>query len=264
MSMRRRLLFALLSLPAVFGAPALWASDQAQQVRAIEERLARLEARTQSQALFNLLNQVEALKDEIARLRGSVEEQSFRIDAADQRAREIYIDLDARINELASRPATSPLPPQTEAIRLQPAQALQTPPAAGSSPPPLVDAEAERRAYNAALNLVRSARYSEGLGAFQVFLRQYPRGALAANAMYWMAFSHVGLSDFEAAAQGYRRLLAEYPNSDKAPDAMLSLARALVQMRDTEGARATLDELLARHPQSKAAEGGRKLLATLR
>lgn len=255
------LLAALLCAQFAAFPPAASANDaQTRALQAQEARIARLEAQSQSQGLLNMLNQVEALKDEIARLRGTIEEQGYRLDAADKRAKDIFVDLDTRINELASRPvATSPAAP-ADAIRLQPAQTLLTPPA----PPPLVDAEAEKRAYNVALNLVRSARYSEGLGAFQIFLRQYPHGALAANAMYWMAFSHVGLSDFEGAAQGYMRLLAEYPNSDKAPDAMLSLARAQVQLRDTEAARATLEDLLTRHPQSKAADGGRKLLASLR
>jgi len=261
------LLALLAALLATAAAPAMAQQDAQRratqaQTQTLEARVARLETQLQSQGLLNLLNQVEAMKDEIARLRGSLEEQAHRLDAADQRAKEIFIDLDTRIDELANRPAPAAVAvaPATDAVRLQAAKSLQVHP----QPLPLVDAEAERRAYNSALNLVLSARYSEGLGAFQIFLRQYPRGALVANAMYWMAFSHVGLSDFEGAVQGYRRLLAEYPHSGKAPDTMLSLARALVQLRDTTAARATLEDLLSRHPQSKAAEGGRKLLETLR
>jgi TolA-binding protein len=45
---------------------------------------------------------------------------------------------------------------------------------------------------------------------------------------------------------------------------MLSLARAQVQMNESDLARATLEQLIAKHPQSKAAENGKKLLATLK
>lgn len=261
MNRRAPLLLALLCMSLPASVPSALANEaQARAMQAQEARIARLEAQLQNQGLLNLLNQLETLKDDVARLRGAQEEQAHRLDGADQRAKEIFVDLDTRISELANRPSVAAPPAQTDAIRLQPAQSLLMPP----GPAPLVDVEAERRAYNTALNLVRSGRYSEGLGALQIFLRQYPTGTLAANAMYWMAFSHVGLSDFQGAVQGYQRMLAAFPNSGKAPDGMLSLARAQVQLRDSQAARATLENLLTRHPRSEAAEGGRKLLETLR
>ncbi|HNA30670.1 MAG TPA: tetratricopeptide repeat protein, partial [Thiobacillaceae bacterium] len=61
-----------------------------------------------------------------------------------------------------------------------------------------------------------------------------------------------------------QRLLKDFPASPKAPDALLSLARTQAQLNDSDAAKATLDQLLAKHPQSKAAENGRKLLATLK
>jgi tol-pal system protein YbgF len=231
-------------------------SDLRRALAAQEDRIGRLETQLQNQGLLNLLNQVEALKIEVARLRGGQEEQAYKLDNADKRTRDLFADLDGRVKELASRPAA----PSADAVRLQVSQSL----VAAVPPPAPVDSEAEARAYEAAQSLVKGGKYKEAVAAMQGFLKQYPTGALAANALYWTGFSHVGLSDFKSAAVSYQRLLKDYPVSPKAPDALLSLARAQVQMNDADAARSTLDQLIAKHPQSKAAESGKKLLATLK
>jgi tol-pal system protein YbgF len=126
------------------------------------------------------------------------------------------------------------------------------------------DSESEATAYEIAHGLIKSGKYREAIVAFQRFISQYPSGPLAANALYWIGISQVtGLSNFKAAAESYSRLLDEYPNSPKVPDALLSLARTQIQMEQKELAQATLNRLLTNHATSKAAENGKKLLATL-
>ncbi len=87
---------------------------------------------------------------------------------------------------------------------------------------------------------------------------------LAANAWYWLGFSHVAQSDFKGGAAIFQRMVKEHPNHAKTPDAMLSLARAQVQLEAPAEARAVLEQLLAKHPASRAAENGKRLLATLK
>lgn len=273
------------SLPCApaWAGPAEDALAQATELRRMlisqDERLARLEKQLHSQGLLNLLNQVEALKAEVARLRGSQEEQTYRLDNADKRARELFADFDGRIKELASRPSAAP----ADAIRLQVSQSLAptasppavTPPAPAATPPAAAptpvtvtpapqDGEAETRAYTNAHALVRSGKYKDAVAAFQTFLKQYPEGSLAANALYWTGVSYAALSDFASALTSYQRLLKDFPSDPKVPDTMLSLARAQVQLNQPEQARATLEQLIGAHPQSRAAEGGKRLLATLK
>lgn len=222
------------------------------------DRIAKLEAQMQNQGLLSMLNQVDALKTDMAGLRGAQEELAHRLETADKRTKEMYADFDDRLKEVASRPIAA----VADAIRLQPSQSLVAAPA---TPVVTADSEAEARAYEVAHALIKAGKYKEAIGAFQSFLRQYPSGQLAANALYWMGISQVtGLSDFDAAAASYQRLLKEFPTSPKAPDALLSLARAQIQLEDKEAARATLNQLLTKHPLSKAVENGKKLLATLK
>ncbi|MDP2433718.1 MAG: tol-pal system protein YbgF [Pseudomonadota bacterium] len=228
-------------------------------LQAQQERIARLEAQMQNKGMIDLLNQISALKSEVARLRGFQEEQAYQMDVAEKRVKDLFMDLDTRltqVRELASRP----LPAQTDAVRLQTAQTLASIPA---SVPRAVDPEAESRAYSAAHALVKGGKYMEAVQAMRAFQVEYPGGSLAPNAVYWMGFSQVNLGDFPAAATAYQKLIDEYPNSSKAPDAMLSLARARIQSNELAQARTTLEQLMAKYPFSKAAATGKKLLATL-
>ena len=224
-----------------------------------QERIAHLESQLQNQGVIGLLNEVEALKAEIARLRGNQEEQSYQMDLAEKRVKDLFVDLDTRINqvkEMASRPAL----PLADTKHLQPAQALSSMPADAA---PSIDSDAESRAYAAAHTLVKGGKYKDAVQSMQAFLSLYPSGSLAPNAVYWMGFSQVNLGDFPGAANSYQRLISEYPNSPKAPDAMISLARARIQSNELPQARAMLEQLMAKYPASKAAITAKKLLATL-
>ncbi len=257
---RLSLIFLLLLAPAAHSAQPQDAQVQSTElqkmVQAQEERLARLEAQLQSKGLLNLLNEVEELKAEVARLRGTMEEQANLIATGDKRTKDLFADLDDRVKALAERPEPKE-PKEPEVVHLQVSPALVTPPVIAGN------AESETKAYEAAHGLIKSGRYKEAIAAMQDFLKQYPNAALAPNAVYWTGFSYVGMSDFKNAAVNYQRLLKDYPNSPKAPDAMLSLARARVQMNDIDEARTTLQQLIEKFPYSKAADGGKKLLATL-
>ncbi len=232
---------------------ALRQNEMRQDMRALEDRLRRIEAQLNNQGLLNLLNQMAELRAELSRLRGQQEEQQHAIAQTQRRQKELYEELDSRIKELASRPAILTVAP--DAIQLQPSRTLL---GAG------LDARSESRSYEAALNLFRSGDYQAAVGAFRAFLADFPSSALASNALYWMGLAHASLGDYTSAMQAYQRVINEFPASNKVPDAMLSLARARLQMGETAAAQSLLDQLVAKHPQTRAAENARKLLATLK
>jgi tol-pal system protein YbgF len=235
--------------------------DLQKALQAQDIRLGRLESQLQNKGLLNLLNEVEALKAEVARLRGTQEELAYQQSNADKRAKDLFADLDDRVKELESRPVEVASPPN--AIHLQPAQALSTPVAAAVAPP-VAALEGETKAYEAAHNLVKAGRYKEAVLALQTFAKTYPNSSLVPNAHYWTGFSYVGMSDFESAAASYQYLIQTFPHSPKTADAMLSLARAQVQMNRQTDAITTLESLIAKFPYSRAADNGKKLLSTLK
>ena len=126
------------------------------------------------------------------------------------------------------------------------------------------DAASPRRAYDDALALYRGGDYQGAIGAFEAFVKRYPRDQLAANAQYWVGDAWFNLRDFRAAANAQQTLIATYPDSPKVPDAMLNLSSAQIAIGDNAAAKKTLEDLTARFPQSDAADKARGRLARLK
>ena len=261
--MSTRIITLLAGLLSLTTAPAAWPAtlddlalrqnETRQDMRALEERLRRIEAQLSNQGLLNLLNQVAELRAELARLRGQQEEQQDAIAQTQRRQKDLYEELDNRIRELASRPAAPAVAP--EAIQLQPSRTLL-----GAD----LDARSESRSYETALTHFRSGDYKAAVSAFQAFLADYPNASLASNAYYWLGLAHASLGDYSSAVQSYQKLINDFPTSSKVPDAMLSLARTRIQLGNTAAAQSLLDQLVVRFPHSRAAENARKLLTTLK
>jgi tol-pal system protein YbgF len=241
---------------ALFGTTELSNQVKAlqQKVDAIDARLGKVEAALQdNQQLLNLLKEVEALKAEIARLRGQAEVQTHQLDTLGKRQGDLYADLDQRVADLAK---AAKAPPVADAV---PAAAPAA--AAGSSP---FDPQLESRSYEAALTQFREANYPAAIVGFNGFIKAYPDSTLASNAQYWIGYSYYALKDFKTALAHQQKLLAVYPASNKVPDALLNIATNQLALDDTAGARKTLEELVAKHPSTQAATLAARRLSTLK
>lgn len=274
----RRLLVLLLSAPSLVwvappavaapvqyaiaanasAAPARPAAPTSKGGGTVDDKLDELSRRVivltehlRNQGLLNMHNQLLALQADIAKLRGSQEELVHAQRLAEQRQKELYADLDARLKELAKRPVAPP----PEPVRPQATQQTAAAPAAPA------ETESETKAYESALNHFKSADYVAAVSAFNAYIIKFPRGTLASNAYYWLGLAYYGLADYKSAAEAQKRLLKEYPDSAKVADSALSLARAQLQLGEIEAARQTLSQLIAKHPTSRAADNARKLLA---
>lgn len=222
-----------------------------EELKALEDKLAQVDAKLHAQGLLELMQQVDALKAELAKLRGQVELNTHGLETAEKRQRDLYVDLDDRLRKLeqaGSAPAAGPA-------------SAGAPPAA---PTATADAGAEARSYESAFNLFKMGNYGAAIQAFEQFLKTYPTSPLAANAQYWIGNSHSALRDYKAAIAAQQKLLSLYPTSPKVPDALLNMASAQAELGDKATARKTLEDIIARFPASPAAELARKRLAGLR
>ncbi|MHB8824947.1 MAG: tol-pal system protein YbgF [Thiobacillus sp.] len=262
--------YALILACAFALAPSAWAvsnAELARQVQALQQltgeldaRLGRLEtAMQQNPQLLGLLNEVEALKAEIAKLRGQAEVQVHQLDTLGKRQNDLYADLDQRIADLAKAGQAAPVAEPAPAVEgAQPA----APAAAGVSPQ--ADPLVESRSYEAALKQFREANYAGAIAGFSGFLKAYPASALASNAQYWIGYSYYALKDYKTALAHQKKLVAAYPDSAKVPDALLNIATNQVALDDLDGARKTLEDLVAKHPGTHAATLAERRLATLK
>ena len=127
---------------------------------------------TLAKAQMELLNQITALREENAKLRGSLETLNFELESAKKRQQDFYIDLDGRLRKLET--------PETASAENAPTE--EGAPAAEDPKKSTADPAAESRDYEAALNLFKANKISEAASAFDAFTKTHPESTLAPNA----------------------------------------------------------------------------------
>lgn len=278
-------LLAGLSSGALADEPATQQYQQLQsRIQTLEQRLGKVEMLLQNQGLLALLKDVEALKEEVARLKGQTELNAHEWDAQGKRQTDLYQDLDHRLTELASHPA-SIVPAAKPAENSEPAASAAAGPAAqapsgqsasstaaansnaaasGSSAEASADPLVESKLYEGALNQFRAANYVGAVAGFKGFAKAYPSSSLASNAQYWIGYSYYAMGDYKTALAQQQKLLAAFPQSTKVPDALLNIARCQEELKQVPSARKTLEEIIAKHGGTNAAAIAAKRLATLK
>jgi tol-pal system protein YbgF len=223
--------------------------------RLVEERLAKIESAvgsaTDRSAVLELAGQIEALRTEVARMRGQIEVATHQVEMTEKRQKDLYLDIDTRLRKLEQA--------QEQAAAAAAAQPPAT--AAAGTPQEPQQSPGELRAYQAALDQFKLGNYSLAVSAMQGFLVTYPSSTLAPNAQYWIGMAYSGQRDYKSAIAAQRKVLAAWPDSDKAPDALLSIASSQETMGARKAAQQTLQELVGRYPQSSAAASAKQRLA---
>ena len=225
-----------------------------QKLRSLDERVTKLDAMLRAQGMLDLLQSVEAMKNEMAKLRGQIEVNTYNVDTTQKRQKDLYVDLDNRLRKLerVEGPTASVTPAPSDS------------PAPVTAPSAPNDPVAENRAYESAFNLFKIGNYQGAIAGFQNFLKTYPSSPLAANAQYWVGNSYSAQKDYKAAIAQQQKLIKSYPASPKVPDALLNIASSYAELGEKENAKKALEEILAKHPLSPAADTAKKRLANLK
>ena len=247
----RRLPFAraasALAVLLVLGAPQARAGmfDDDEARRQIKDLTLQLNERldTVSKGQFELLNQIQAMQEENARLRGRVETLEYELDSAKKRQQDFYIDLDGRLRKLEPQVA---------------APEDGKPAGEAAAAPKKADPAVEARDYEAALNLFKANKVKDAAQALDAFVKTYPDSSLTPNAQYWLGNAHYSLRDCKKAIEVQRVVVAKWPQHPTAPDALANIVTCQQELGDAKGAKATTDTLLAKYPDSPAAQAAKK------
>lgn len=266
--------------------------------RDLDERLKRIERLLESEGLVRLFEEVESLGAEIRGLRGQLEMQTHTINQIRERQRELYLDIDQRLQRIesgaplqtagaqqpaaaapaapaapgtatAAAPSASPAPatPQPSQSPAQPSAstAMETAATTATAAAPAgVDPFAEQQAYQSAFDLLKSGRYEDAAAALRQFITTYPAGSYADNAQYWLGETHYITRRFDLALQEFQRLVSEYPGSQKLAGALLKIGYTHDELGNKAEAEQVLSDLVERYPQSAAAGLARKRLLSIR
>jgi tol-pal system protein YbgF len=207
----------------------------------LDRRLAAVERVLASGSLVDLTVQADDLQEQTANLRGRTESLEHEAEGSAERQRELYADLDMRIQKLERLTTGSTGPVSVlDGGSLAPGQL----PVPGGS---------DRDNYQAAFELLKEQRYEPAAMAFQQFLVSYPDSQLADNAQYWLAESYYVTQQYDEALGEFEKVINQYPTSRKVPDALLKVGYCNYELERWNEARGALSRVQADYPDTTAA-----------
>ena len=205
---------------------------------------------TLSKGQIDLANQIQALREDNAKLHGLLETLTYELDAAKKRQQDFYIDLDGRLRKIET-----PQGAGAAAEEGKPAEVAGEPAKKTASDP-----AAETRDYEAALNLFRTDKIKDAATAFDAFVKAHPDSTLAPNAQYWLGNAYYALHDCKKAIDAHRVVVARWAQNPKAPDSLVNIATCQQELGDAKGAKTSLEAVIAKYPDSSAAATAKKRL----
>jgi len=203
-----------------------------------ESRLTTLEAITKN-GFADMQSQIDALKQENARLKGDLEIANHKIETALQRQKDLYTDSDERLRKLESTPAAAPVAAVAEK-NTQESQLLEL-----------------------ANGLSKESKHKDAFNTYDKFLKDYPNSAQAHEAMYGLGYSQFALKNYKSSIATQQKLIDTYADSPKIPDAMFNMANSQIQLGLVPGAKKTLRDLIAKFPNSELTPTAQKRLKAL-
>ena len=254
-----RSLFYISSLIFIFSLNVSAEEEDNNQVPVIEPitqdinaRLDRVEQAIKNQALLDMLDLLESLKVDISTLRGEVELQSHTIEQLKQKQRDLYTDIDGRLQRLETQTANLPAGEVTETTPAEEPteEVAEAETETEEEKPDPAMAEAE---YQRAFNLLKESQYEQALVAFKKFLKDFPDGEFSDNAQYWLGETNYVMQNYEIAINEYQALLNTFPDSQKVSHALLKIGYSYAELGNAADAKKTLNEVKKQYPGTTAA-----------
>ena len=232
---------------------------------ALVQRIERLERIIQGQGLVSLLGRVDQQQNEIQRLNGENESLRHELEMIQKRQRELYLDLDQRLQgqmaavqtaepaAITENSQTTPPSAESDEVISEPVQEVvdSVSPTLEGSPVAVENGEA---AYQSALQVLRSGQYEEAVAALSAFPEQYPQSSYLPNAYYWQGEANYVLRHFESANKAFQTVIDKFPASSKVADSMLKLGFSEYELGNLDKAKTTLATVMQQYPNTSAAK----------
>lgn len=200
-------------------------------------------------AQVNLQQQLAELQEELSELRGETETHAHKLDQIVNRQRELYIEIERRLESIQQQPA--PVPTETTSN-------LTIDDSYG------VSSLSENEAYDQAVNLIlKERRYDDAIPEFEGFISKFPNSVYIANAHYWLGQLLFNKSEFNKAQQHFDRVISFYPDSNKRSDAMLKQGTVLQRMGKQDEAKKLFEQVIAEYPDSNSANLAQSRLSSI-
>ena len=211
------------------------------------------------QAALQLQAQIEALKQDIANLRGEREQLLREITLLQRAQKDINVDIEERFQKIYDQFAKKEAPssqkeeaPKSSKINVQ-VDGFEF----------LAEPD-EKRDFEAAFVLFRKGDFAAAAKEFAQFVKVYSASGYKPSALYWLGSAKFARRDFNEAIAHLKGLVNDFPNHARAPEAMLTIGNAQLEIKQAKEARKTFNELLKLYPTTEAAAAAKDRLAQIK
>lgn len=228
------------------------------QVYHNRQRLDRLEKQqeTSRKPQAELQAEIMTLRQEVAALRGQVEENAHRLGQAPQASMAQKAEADElakRLDRLERHLDLKPGDPARPAAK----------PAPKATAKPAPKAQSAQDLYALGHKLRKKGSLDAARKKFDEVRDKYPKSSLAANSQYWIGDILYSQKRYEESILAFNQVVKHYRKSGKVPAALLKQGLAFRALGDKRTAKIVLNRLIKSYPKSSQAKSARKYLKKL-
>ena len=227
----------------------------------------------------NFSERINALFDDLAKLRGEVEVLTYSLQTSEERQKVLYKELNERlqkieesalkiennVNSVESPTENKPLAQNNLIIQedeVLPEIAPEPIPEAADLPP-LVDKNLEYQEFEDAKKLITATKYKEAFDALDKFVINYPNSELLPEAKYNLGYTQFALRNYKAAINTFNKIVLEYPDNPIAPNSLYQVSNSQIQLTRITKAKQTLRTLIKKYPNADIILSAKKRLKDL-
>ncbi|SFR97923.1 YbgF trimerization domain-containing protein [Sphingomonas jatrophae] len=201
-----------------------------------------------SAPITDLTARVNSLEQEMSRMTGQLEQNSFKLRQLEEQVQRLRADSDARLDASMAAPTTGAIGPAATPSR--PAAEPSRPASGRPGTTAPVEAEPEQAAapagsgdagedaYLAGYRLWSNKKYPEAETALKAFVAKYPNHKRASFAQNLLGRTYLDSGRPAAAAVAFHKNFTGNPRGERAPDSLYFLGQSLMKLDKPNAAKA--------------------------
>ena len=202
---------------------------------------ATVNAQTNIDSLDLILEKIENLENELARLSNQIDSNTFEVQKLDESNQARYVDLDKRIHNLEAIILISKEEEVEEKIELNNPLAE------------LIEKDGEEEEFTLwsnTLKLIDNSRYSEAAENLRFLILSYPKGAYLVDSYFWLAEIYFLQEMNEDAYETYLSLINNFPEHERVPVSLYKLGLISIKLEKNDEAIAFFERVVLNYPES--------------
>ncbi len=198
-------------------------------------------AQANDDSLDLILEKIENLENELARLSNQIDSNTFEVQKLDESNQARYVDLDKRIHDL-------------EAIILLSKEEEAEDKIESNNPlAELIEKDGEEEEFTLwsnTLKLIDNSRYSEAAENLRLLILSYPNGAYLVDSYFWLAEIYFLQEMNEDAYETYFSLINNFPQHERVPVSLYKLGLISIKLEKNDEAIDFFERVILNYPES--------------